>query len=181
MTMKKNKRKRKAGRMLQGKSTISEIAFESGFPNVNAMILAFKRHWGITPGEYRKKQRSKGNADGTVQRDLCNDTCFKSAYLFKNILENNQDLNGMGYFTLNDRIDEVPPSADTFHGGFGLFTKTIFPKAPVGQWSFSARWETDFFAEGRGIISPDLKKRYRSFSIITAIMIFYTVTGMWLI
>lgn len=120
-------------------------------------------------------------ADGTVQRDLCNDTCFKSAYLFKNILENNQDLNGMGYFTLNDRIDEVPPSADTFHGGFGLFTKTIFPKAPVGQWSFSARWETDFFAEGRGIISPDLKKRYRSFSIITAIMIFYTVTGMWLI
>ena len=79
MTMKKNKRKRKAGRMLQGKSTISEIAFESGFPNVNAMILAFKRHWGITPGEYRKKQRSKGNADGTVQRDLRNDTCFKTA------------------------------------------------------------------------------------------------------
>lgn len=32
------------------------------------------------------------------QRDLCNDTCYKSAYLFKNILENNSGLNAMGYF-----------------------------------------------------------------------------------
>lgn len=63
------------------------------------------------------------------QRDLCNDTCYKSAYLFKNILENNHHLNGMGYFTLNDRIDEVPPASDTFHGGFGLFTKNDIPKS----------------------------------------------------
>lgn len=63
------------------------------------------------------------------QRDLCNDTCYKSAYLFKNILENNQNLNGMGYFTLNDRIDEVPPAQETFHGGFGLFTQNDIPKS----------------------------------------------------
>lgn len=63
------------------------------------------------------------------QRDLCNDTCFKSAYLFKNILENNQNLSAMGYFALNDRIDEVPPAETTFHGGFGLFTKNNIPKS----------------------------------------------------
>lgn len=63
------------------------------------------------------------------QRDLCNDTCYKSAYLFKNILENNQNLSGMGYFTLNDRMDEVPPASDTFHGGFGLFTQNDIPKS----------------------------------------------------
>lgn len=63
------------------------------------------------------------------QRDLCNDTCYKSAYLFKNILENNPDLDGMAYFTINDRIDEVPPALDTFHGGFGLFTKNDIPKS----------------------------------------------------
>lgn len=63
------------------------------------------------------------------QRDLCNDTCFKSAYLFKNILENNDSLNAMGYFTLNDRIDEVPPTGEMFHGGFGLFTKNDIPKS----------------------------------------------------
>lgn len=62
------------------------------------------------------------------QRDLCNDTCYKSAYLFKNILENNHLLNGMGYFTLSDRLAEVPPANDLFHGGFGLFTKNGIPK-----------------------------------------------------
>ena len=63
------------------------------------------------------------------QRDLCNDTCYKSPYLFKNLLENNLDLDGMAYFTINDRIDEVPPALDTFHGGFGLFTKNDIPKS----------------------------------------------------
>lgn len=63
------------------------------------------------------------------QRDLCNDTCFKSAYLFKNILENNQNFHAMGYFTLNDRLDEVPPSEEMFHGGFGLFTQNDIPKS----------------------------------------------------
>lgn len=63
------------------------------------------------------------------QRDLCNDTCYKSAYLFKNILENNQNISAMGYFSLNDRLDEVPPAADTFHGGFGLFTQNDIPKS----------------------------------------------------
>lgn len=63
------------------------------------------------------------------QRDLCNDTCYKSAYLFKNILENNHLLNGMGYFALSDRLAEVPPAGDLFHGGFGLFTRNGIPKS----------------------------------------------------
>lgn len=63
------------------------------------------------------------------QRDLCNDTCYKSAYLFKNILENNHLLNGMGYFALNDQLGEVPPASDIFHGGFGLFTRNGIPKS----------------------------------------------------
>lgn len=63
------------------------------------------------------------------QRDLCNDSCYKSAYLFKNILENHHHLNAMGYFSLNDRLDEVSPATDTFHGGFGLFTKNDIPKS----------------------------------------------------
>lgn len=43
-----------ASKMLRGKKTISEIALESGFPNVNAMIIAFKRYKGVTPGEYHR-------------------------------------------------------------------------------------------------------------------------------
>lgn len=88
--------------------------------------------------EIRKIQKSEGVEQLALvldewnsniwQRDLCNDTCYKSAYLFKNILENNHLLNGMGYFTLSDRLAEVPPAGDLFHGGFGLFTRNGIPK-----------------------------------------------------
>lgn len=43
------------------------------------------------------------------QRDLCNDTCYKSAYIFKNVLENNNQIGALGYFALNDRLEEIPP------------------------------------------------------------------------
>jgi xylan 1,4-beta-xylosidase len=63
------------------------------------------------------------------QRDLCNDTCYKSTFIFKNILENYDKLDGMGYWTISDHIEEFDPPPDTFHGGFGLFTRTGLPKA----------------------------------------------------
>ncbi len=84
------------------------------------------------------------------QRDLCNDTCYKSAYLFKNILENNQSLNAMGYFTVNDRLDEVPPSASTFHGGFGLFTKNDIPKSACRALELLAQMGEKLLAKGDG-------------------------------
>lgn len=84
------------------------------------------------------------------QRDLCNDTCYKSAYLIKNILENNHHLNGMGYFTLNDRIDEVPPAADTFHGGFGLFTKNDIPKSSCRAMELLAKMGDKLLQKGDG-------------------------------
>ncbi|MGN0427526.1 MAG: helix-turn-helix domain-containing protein, partial [Agathobacter sp.] len=43
-----------ATRLLAGKGTLSEVAENSGFPNVNAMIQAFKRYRDMTPGEYRR-------------------------------------------------------------------------------------------------------------------------------
>lgn len=84
------------------------------------------------------------------QRDLCNDTCYKSAYLFKNILENNQSLNAMGYFAVNDRLDEVPPSASTFHGGFGLFTKNDIPKSACRALELLGQMGDKLLAKGDG-------------------------------
>lgn len=84
------------------------------------------------------------------QRDLCNDTCYKSAYVFKNILENNQALNGIGYFTLNDRIDEVPPSCDTFHGGFGLFTRNDIPKSVCRAMELLGQMGKKLLGQGEG-------------------------------
>lgn len=55
-------------------------------------------------------------------RNLLNDTCFKSCYLCKNLLENYDTLDSFGYWTLTDLIEETQISPDEFHGGLGLFT-----------------------------------------------------------
>lgn len=63
------------------------------------------------------------------QRDLCNDSCFKSAYLIKNITENMDRIWGMGYWTANEMLEETASSSLDFHGGYGLFTSKGIPKS----------------------------------------------------
>lgn len=84
------------------------------------------------------------------QRDLCNDTCYKSAYLFKNILENNDRLSGMGYFAVSDRMAEVPPAADLFHGSFGLFTRNGIPKSACCALELLGQMGTRLLKRGDG-------------------------------
>lgn len=86
------------------------------------------------------------------QRDLCNDTRYKSAYLFKNILENNQHISAMGYFSLNDRLDEIAPSAETFHGGFGLFTQDGIPKSACTAMELLAQMGDKLLEQGDGYL-----------------------------
>lgn len=66
------------------------------------------------------------------QRDLCSETCFKSAYLVKNIVENYDSAQGMGHWTLIDMMEEVEPTTELFHGGFGLCTFQGIPKPALG-------------------------------------------------
>lgn len=63
------------------------------------------------------------------QRDLCNDSCFKSAYLIKNITENMDCIWGMGYWTANEMLEETASASLDFHGGYGLFTSKGIPKS----------------------------------------------------
>lgn len=55
-------------------------------------------------------------------RNLLNDTCFKSCYLVKNLLENYDELDSFGYWVLTDLIEELQISEEQFHGGLGLYT-----------------------------------------------------------
>lgn len=97
------------------------------------------------------------------QRDLCNDTCYKSAYLFKNILENNQRLSAMGYFSLNDRLDEVPPSSETFHGGFGLFTQNDIPKSAYLAMELLSEMGDELLAQGDGCLISEKRGEIQIF------------------
>lgn len=63
------------------------------------------------------------------QRDYSNDSCFKAAYLIKNLVENEGAYWGMGYWTANDMQSEAPPTTLPFHGGYGLHTEQGIPKS----------------------------------------------------
>lgn len=63
------------------------------------------------------------------QRDLSSDTCYKAAWLTKNVLENYENVDMLGYWLLTDFIDEWLVPGGVFHGGYGLFTANGIPKA----------------------------------------------------
>jgi len=58
-------------------------------------------------------------------QDLGNDTCFKSAYLVKNALENARDLDSLCYGIFYDEEGD----GVLFSGGYGLVTEKLIPKA----------------------------------------------------
>jgi xylan 1,4-beta-xylosidase len=84
------------------------------------------------------------------QRDLCNDTCYKSSWLFKSILENYDSFYAMGYFSVGDELDEVAPSPKLFHGGFGLFTRNGLPKSAFRALELLARAGDSLLSRGDG-------------------------------
>lgn len=55
-------------------------------------------------------------------RDPLGDTCFRSCYLVKTILENFDRMDSMGYWLLTDLFEEHQVPMEVFHGGLGLFT-----------------------------------------------------------
>lgn len=63
------------------------------------------------------------------QRDLSSDTCYKSAWLVKNILQNCNRITMFGYWLLSDFIEEWSALGGVFHGGYGLLTASGIPKA----------------------------------------------------
>lgn len=84
------------------------------------------------------------------QRDLCNDTCYKSAYLFKSIMENHDSYYGLGYFSISDQLDEIAPAAEAFHGGFGLFTQNGIAKSAYRAMQLLSRAGDKLIAKGSG-------------------------------
>lgn len=84
------------------------------------------------------------------QRDLCNDTSYKSTYIFKSILENYDSFYGMGYFNIGDQLDEIAPAPELFHGGFGLFTRRGLPKSAYRAMQLLGKIGDRLVAKGSG-------------------------------
>lgn len=65
------------------------------------------------------------------QRDLTNDTCSQSAFLYKDIWQTYDQWEYLGYWFFFDYVtmDEVPPADYLFYGGFGLLTQNGMAKS----------------------------------------------------
>lgn len=83
-------------------------------------------------------------------RDLLGDTCFRSCYLVKNILENYDRLDAMGYWMLTDLFEEhqIPP--EIFHGGLGLLTSNGIKKPSYYAFYLLAKLGDTLLASGDG-------------------------------
>lgn len=56
----------------------------------------------------------------------------------------------MGYFALNDRLDEIPPVPQMFCGGFGLFTKNSVKKSAYRAMELLAQMGDRLVEKGNG-------------------------------
>ncbi len=92
-------------------------------------------------------------------RNLLNDTCFKTCYIVKNILDNHDQLASFGYWSLTDYMRELHPSNLLFHGGMGMFTNNGIPKPPYYAFKFLTRLGDSYVDKGDGwIITKDKNK-----------------------
>ncbi len=60
-------------------------------------------------------------ASSSSHRDWLNDTCYRSSYIVKNILENYDEVDSFSNWCLSDTLEELPYDNDLFHGEMGLF------------------------------------------------------------
>ncbi len=97
------------------------------------------------------------------QRDLCNDTCYKSAYLFKNILENHDAAWAFGYWTVSDFMEEIAPAKEIFHGGFGLFTRNNIKKSGYRVFELLNKMGTQLLEKGDGYFVTKTKEGIQIF------------------
>lgn len=109
------------------------------------------------------------------QQDLLNDTCFKSCYIIKGILENYDRLMSFGYWSLTDWMGEAPQPEQLFFGGLGLFTVNGIPKASYYAFSLLRELGDTLLGKGDGwfITKQDdtyaiLLYHYRHFSNLYA-------------
>jgi len=85
-----------------------------------------------------------------AHRSLLGDTCFRSCYLVKNILENIDRLDGMGYWLLTDLFEEHQVPEAMFHGGMGLFTYNGVRKAAYYAYWLLAKLGETLIGHGEG-------------------------------
>ena len=97
------------------------------------------------------------------QQDLLNDTCFKSCYIVKNILENYDRLDSFTYQALTDLMADDALPNKLFFGGLGLFTANGIPKASYYAYTLLRQLGDQFLGRGDGYF---ITRKHNSYQIM---------------
>lgn len=94
-------------------------------------------------------------------RNFLNDTCFKGAYMIKNILDVYDKVDMVGYFVGSDRVSEYCDTGSLLFGGTGLVTKDGILKPAGFAVEFLNRLYPYVAAKGSNyLITTDCKDNY---------------------
>ncbi len=85
-------------------------------------------------------------------RDLLSDTCFKSSYIVRNLIENYGRLAAFGYWLLSDLHEESLLNNRLFHGGLGLFTINGIQKPSYFAYRFLSMLGNEILAKDKDYI-----------------------------
>lgn len=84
------------------------------------------------------------------QRDPISDTCFRSAFIAKNIMENAPSVTAMAQAFVSDYSIEAYPEKEPFYGDIGLFTNNDVRKNAFYVYQLFAKLGTIRLASGDG-------------------------------
>lgn len=94
-------------------------------------------------------------------RNPLNDSCYKGAFVVKNLIQNFTNVNGIGYFLASDRIVEYSDTNAFLFGGGGLITKDSILKPAAFAFEFMNRLEPYIVGRGKEyIVSMDENENF---------------------
>lgn len=94
-------------------------------------------------------------------RELTHDTCYKSAFIVKNIVENMDSTESLAYWAVSDFIEELPLPKDEFHGGVGLITINSIKKAAYNAFYLLAKLGDIVVDKGEGFYITKSSRGYQ--------------------
>lgn len=96
-------------------------------------------------------------------RELTHDTCYKAAFIVKNIVENMDSTECLAYWTITDFIEELELPEEIFHGGIGLITFNSIKKAAYNAFYLLSKLGDKFVDKGEGFY---ITKNSRGYQVI---------------
>ncbi len=110
-----------------------ECMKEAGFPEKMPLFVS---EWNVTLSD----------------RNAINDSCYKGAYIIKNLLQIINAVNGVGYFIATDRLVEYVDSNEMLFGGSGLISRDSIFKPSAFAFEFMNRLKPKLVGKGKNYI-----------------------------